>query len=150
MLHAVRDRLTCNGDNHKAMVLAENKEHASLIADLWNAHYKECGECHTFIQGDKVSHVNDFMTKTEKRVLVVIYRLTEGFDCKEVSVVAIFRNVDKKSRVYFSQFVGRAVRKLDKDDPITATVISSFISTFFTHKFTQFITHTQYSTQLHS
>ena len=111
--------------SHKAMVLAENKEHASLIAYLWNARYKEFGQCHTFIQDDKVSHVNDFTTKTEKRVLVVIYRLTEGFDCKEVSVVAILRNVSKRSRVYFAQFVGRAVRKLHKDDRVIATVISS-------------------------
>ena len=111
--------------SHKAMVLAENKEHASLIAYLWNARYKEFGECHTFIQDDKVSHVNDFTTKTKKRVLVVIYRLTEGFDCKEVSVVAILRNVSKRSRVYFAQFVGRAVRKLHRDDRVIATVISS-------------------------
>ena len=65
------------------------------------------------------------MNGRNTRVLVVIYRLTEGFDYKEVSVVAILRNVNKKSRVYFAQFVGRAVRKLHKDDPVIATVISS-------------------------
>ena len=117
MLHAVKYILTDHGSLHKAMVLAENKEHASLIADLWNIHYKEFGECHTFIQDDKVSHVSDFTTKTEKGVLVVIYRLTEGFDYKEVSVVAILRNVNKKSRVYFAQFVGRAVPPDIREDP---------------------------------
>ena len=87
---------------------------------------------------DSAKNVEEFMDDTDTivtddtdttvrdtKVLVVIYRLTEGFDYKEVSVVAILRNVNKKSRVYFSQFVGRAVRKLHKDDPVTATVISS-------------------------
>ena len=78
-----------------------------------------------FIENDSAKNVEEFMNDRNTRVLVVIYRLTEGFDYKEVSVVAILRNVNKKSRVYFAQFVGRAVRKLHKDDPVIATVISS-------------------------
>ena len=111
---------------HKAMVLAEDKENAREIARLWDGDYKEkFGQCLTFIENDSAKNVEEFMNDRNTRVLVVIYRLTEGFDYKEVSVVAILRNVNKKSRVYFAQFVGRAVRKLHKDDPVTATVISS-------------------------
>ena len=76
-------------------------------------------------KNDSAKNVEEFMNDRNTRVLVIIYRLTEGFDYKEVSVVAILRNVNKKSRVYFAQFVGRAVHKLHKDDPVIATVISS-------------------------
>ena len=39
-------------------------------------------------------------------------------------MVAIVRNVAPTSRVLFAQFIGRAVRKIDCNDPITAMVIS--------------------------
>ena len=111
---------------HKAMVLAKDKVNAWEIARLWKRHCAaEFGKCLTFIEKDSAENVNQFKKDRNTRVLVVIYRLTEGFDYKEVSVVAILRNVNKKSRVYFAQFVGRAVRKLRKDDPVFATVISS-------------------------
>ena len=58
------------------------------------------------------------------RVLVVVGKLLEGFDRKNVSVAGIVRKVARESKVLFTQFVGRAVRKLDQDDPVTTMVVS--------------------------
>ena len=58
------------------------------------------------------------------RTLVVVDRLREGYDNKRVSVVAIVRNVGPKSTVLFAQFVGRAIRKVCPDDPVTAVIIA--------------------------
>lgn len=92
---------------------------------MWTDLYKEPNECKTFVQEDSIDNVKEFENpESNTRVLVVIFCLTEGFDCKNVSVAAILRNVAPSSRVYFAQFVGRAVRKLHPDDPVKATVIS--------------------------
>ena len=124
---AIHDRQD-RKNSHKAIVLAKGIFDATAIANAWNeqVHVVEDGKesCKTFVQGDDWEDVNSFITKDHIKVLVVIYRLTEGFDCKRVSVAAILRNVGKASRAYFAQFIGRAVRKLDSDDPVTATVIS--------------------------
>ena len=60
----------------------------------------------------------------EFRGLVVVGKLREGYDNKRVSVIGIARNVKPSSTVLFAQFVGRAVRKLHREDPVTATIIS--------------------------
>ena len=57
-------------------------------------------------------------------MLVVCGRLLEGFDQRSVSVCVIVRNVARSSHVLFAQFVGRSVRKLSANDPVTAVVIS--------------------------
>jgi superfamily II DNA or RNA helicase len=134
VLQKVRDTLNAHDheDNyvHKAMILAKDKQNARDICTLWNEHYNSdpnADSCVTFIQNDSKTNVNRFMTEDEIKILVVIYRLTEGFDYKQISVAAILRNVNKKSRVYFAQFVGRAVRKLHPSDPVKATVISHVV-----------------------
>ena len=48
----------------------------------------------------------------------------EGYDNKRISVVGIVCNVARQSKVLFSQFVGRAVRKAHLQDPVTAVIIS--------------------------
>ena len=58
------------------------------------------------------------------RILVIVGKLLEGYDNNRVSVVAIVRNVAKRSKVLFTQFVGRAVRKAHRDDPVTAMIVS--------------------------
>ena len=58
------------------------------------------------------------------RVLVVVGKLLEGFDRKHVSVAGIVRKVARESKVLFTQFVGRAVRKLDNNDPVTTVIVS--------------------------
>ena len=132
VLQEVKNRLSAHDREdreytHKAIVLATDKLYAAQICDLWNEHYSldpKTKPCVTFIQNDSKKNVDDFRTDDKIKVLVVIYRLTEGFDYKHISVAAILRNVNKQSRVYFSQFVGRAVRKLHANDPVKATVIS--------------------------
>ena len=111
---------------HKAMVIAPSVDDAHNIKDIWEKqiHHHNWKLDH-FLQKDPSTRVQDFKNpRHDIRVLVVIYRLMEGFDCKNVSVAAILRNVQPQSRVYFTQVVGRAVRKAHKDDPVTATVIS--------------------------
>ena len=58
------------------------------------------------------------------RVLVVCGRLLEGYDNKNISVCGIARNVGRSSKVIFTQFVGRCLRRAAPNDPITATIIS--------------------------
>lgn len=112
-------------NKHKGMILASSTYEAGVIVALWNTLYKTFGTCASFIEKDPFSNLQQFAEpKGDVRVLVIIYRATEGFDCKHVSVVAILRNVHKESHVYFAQFVGRAVRKLHPKDPVEATVIS--------------------------
>ena len=131
VLESVQDTLKAHDEQdpthcHKAMVLATDIEDAKAIEEMWNKQVSDgLGCCKTFVQCDKINNVRKFEDPTsDVRVLVVVFRLTEGFDCKNVSVAAILRNVGKESQVYFAQFVGRAVRKLHKDDPVVATVIS--------------------------
>ena len=114
---------------HKAMILASSQREARTIARIWNeSQLVAHGACRTFVEGDPnnvVDHFRDpkiIYPESETNVLVIIRRLTEGFDYKNVSVVAILRNV--RSKVYFTQFIGRAVRKLHRDDPVVAMVLS--------------------------
>lgn len=68
---------------------------------------------------------DDFNSDQPKiHVLVVCGKLLEGYDRKNVSIVAVVRNVLPTTRVLFSQFVARAVRRFDKEDPVTAVVLS--------------------------
>ena len=107
---------------HQGMILAKDIYDAKAIACLWNI-VGEGGECKTFVSKDEKKVRQDF-EEGKLRVVVVIFRLIEGFDRKNVSVVGILRNVQPQSRVYFAQFVGRAVRKLHPQDPVKATIIS--------------------------
>jgi superfamily II DNA or RNA helicase len=108
---------------HQGMVLAADIEEAKTIAKLWNTVIGGQDECETFVSKDHPEAREEFEAGN-LRMMVVIYRLIEGFDRKNVSVVGILRNVQPKSRVYFAQFVGRAVRKLHPTDPVEATIIS--------------------------
>ena len=113
---------------HQAMVLSQtitNLRSAEEFAEQYNAVANEAGEkeCAIYSSGRGEEAAEKFK-KQQLRTLVVCGKLIEGYDNKNVSVVAIIRNVGKKSRVLFTQFVGRAVRKLYKDDPVDAVVIS--------------------------
>ena len=111
-----------NGPNHQGMILAKDIADAKAIACLWKIVGAEC-ECKTFVSNDQ-QEVRQEFEAGRLRVVVVIFRLIEGFDRKNISVVGILRNVQPQSRVYFAQFVGRAVRKLHPQDPVKATIIS--------------------------
>mgnify|MGYP003644308653 FL=1 len=107
---------------HQAMILCQSKEEAYSVS-------RQCVEiggescCSPFIQGSSRQTLEEYRDG-RIRVLAIVGRLLEGFDQKSVSVAAILRNVAPATRVLFSQFVGRAVRKCHKHDPVVATVIS--------------------------
>ena len=113
---------------HQAMVLTQTTEtlnSAETFAEVYNvvareAKQQECG----IYTSKKGKNSIKLFNRQELRTLVVVGKLLEGYDNKHVSVVAIVRNVHIQSRVLFTQFVGRAVRKLHKTDPVNAMVIS--------------------------
>lgn len=106
---------------HQAMVLTRTQNEADLAARCFNALLP--GQAKAFHGLSKNEAEKEFR-KGEFKVLVVCGKLLEGFDRKEVSVVAILRNVSPKSRVLFSQFVGRSLRRLHKDETIKACLVS--------------------------
>ncbi len=110
---------------HQAMILCQTINGVNSISkfvDLYNQNeHIPANQCKQFIGGTH-SSVRDTFLKGEFRTLVICGSLLEGFDNKNVSVLGIIRNV--KSPVLFAQFVGRALRLIDKDDPVTAQVIT--------------------------
>ena len=84
-------------------------------------------ECEMYV-GDTPPEVSRLVLQRfqngETRTLVVVDKLREGYDNKKVSVVAIVRNVGRRSTVLFAQFVGRAIRKVRPNDPVTAVIIA--------------------------
>lgn len=118
-----------NGDGsggvyHQGMVIAQTKRginSAYRFCDLYNCSYP--GHCEVY-DGDSPPDVLTRFTDGKIRTLVIIGRLLEGFDHKPVSVLGIVRNIAESSRVLFTQFVGRAVRKTSVDDPIDAQIVT--------------------------
>ena len=108
---------------HQAMVLAQT------VGDLNSAQiFKEAYDvpddiCEIYA-GSAPKEVLNRFNRGEFRTLVVVGKLREGYDNKRVSVAAIVRNVAPQSKVLFAQFVGRAVRKFDRDDPVMAMIVS--------------------------
>ena len=110
---------------HQAMVLAQTIEirnAATDFVDVYNQFYPMDG-CEAYVSGSHKAVLKNF-TEGKIRVLVIVGRLLEGFDRKQVSVAAIARNVHYSSRVLFAQFVGRAVRKYNDRDPVTTMIVS--------------------------
>ena len=108
---------------HQAMVLAQT------VVDLNSAEYfKEMydvsdDKCEIYA-GSAPREVLNRFNRGEFRTLVVVGKLREGYDNNRVSVAAIVRNVSPQSKVLFAQFVGRAVRKFDRTDPVTTMIVS--------------------------
>ena len=118
--HDAQDRETL----HQAMVLAQTVQQLNA-ADEFQRVYERIfpGKCRVYTTGKGTAPLSDFNNE-RIRTLVVVGKLREGYDNKRVSVVAIVRNVAPTSHVLFAQFVGRAVRKLHANDPVTAVVVS--------------------------
>ena len=106
------------------MVIAQTKEDinsARKFCSLYNNSYP--GHCQVYVS-DSSSAVLTQFKNGKIRTLVVIGKLLEGFDHKPISVLGIVRNIAPTSRVLFSQFVGRAVRKTSVDDSINAQIVT--------------------------
>jgi len=104
---------------HQGMVLAQTKDGAEKFCDIYNS----CSShrCDSYVGGSPKDVLQKFVNG-RIRILVVVGRLQEGFDHNKVSVVGIIRKV--KSRVLFTQFVGRAVRKSSIDDHVKAQIVT--------------------------
>ena len=106
------------------MVIAQTKEDlnsARKFCSLYNNLYPD--HCEVY-DSDSASSVLTRFINGKIRTLVIIGKLLEGFDHKPISVLGIVRNIAPTSRVLFSQFVGRAVRKTSVDDPINAQIVT--------------------------
>ena len=78
-------------------------------------------KCFKFI-GNTPDKIVDLFKNLKFRTLVICGSLLEGFDHPNVSVVGIARNV--QAPVIFAQFIGRSFRKLKKNDPVDACIVS--------------------------
>ena len=121
---------------HQAMVLTQtirDQNAAELFQQAYEQHKQESESLGATLaewdrfeayHGESDQKVLERFDAGEFRGLVVVGKLREGYDNNRISVVGIARNVSLSSKVLFAQFVGRAVRKLHPDDPVTATIIS--------------------------
>jgi len=106
---------------HKAMIITLKIEEAKECETYINKNFKSYGAM-AYVQG--VSRPLEDFTETDTvRILIVCKRLLEGFDHSRVSVTGILRNIQKASKVLFTQFIGRCVRKISPNDTVTASVI---------------------------
>lgn len=107
---------------YQGMILTYRRDYADKVRDTINARVGAvvAGSYH----GTNNEAVFTSFKAGRLRILVTCGKACEGFDRKNVSVVGILRNVAPSSRVLFTQFVGRAVRKLYRQENIRAKVIS--------------------------
>ena len=111
---------------HQAMVLAQTTKGLNSAETFQWAYWQVAGgqdRCKMYVAGSSPEILKEFQ-RGEIRTMVIVGRLIEGFDHKNISVVGIVRNVARSSKVLFHQFVGRAVRKAHQYDPVTAVIVS--------------------------
>ena len=113
---------------HQGMVLAPNIIEADTFCGIYNKYHKDekhypDGKCKVFVFDAPKRVYQDFIDK-KIRTLVVVRRLLEGFDHNFVSVLGVIRKVNPVSQVKFVHFLGRAVRKIDRKDPVKACIVT--------------------------
>lgn len=126
---------------HQAMVLAQvvsdeggprsvnpamtfEKCYNEVMHEVYHSDEYAKNQCEYYAR-EKKPEVVDRFRRGEIRTLVVVGRLLEGFDHNKVSVLGIVSNVGQNSRVLFNQFVGRAVRKVHANDPVSKAILVS-------------------------
>jgi superfamily II DNA or RNA helicase len=105
---------------HQGMILTRTSSEANSVASALRLLNVSATAYHTTVSNDIVEQ---FKTASI-RVLVICGKLLEGFDLRSVSVVLILRNVT--SRVTFTQFIGRCVRRVSLNDPVDAVILSHY------------------------
>ena len=113
---------------HQALVMAQTVKDLNSADVFKMAHDAVCTRpgdiCEVYV-GDTPRTILTRFDDHEIRILVIVGKLLEGYDKHNIiSVVAIVRKVAPQSKVLFSQFVGRAVRKAHREDPVTAMIVS--------------------------
>lgn len=110
---------------HQAMVLCQTISDLNSVDNFVYSYNQniddEIQKCQKFVSNTSYQVLRDFRDK-KFRTLIICGSLLEGFDHPNVSVVGIARNV--RSPIIFAQFVGRSFRKLSRDDPVTATIVT--------------------------
>ena len=109
---------------HQAMVLTQTVQDLNSAEDFKNEYDDVEDSCEIYVSGTSSDILKRFTKEGTIRTLIIVGRLIEGYDNKRVSVVAIARNVAPQSKVLFTQFVGRAVRKTRINDCVTAMIVS--------------------------
>ncbi|EOO66387.1 hypothetical protein IKE_03104 [Bacillus cereus VD196] len=101
--------------HHQILAVACSIEHAREIKKL----YEDAGLTADFVTSDRPEESGKAITEYRKGqidVLVNVNMLGEGFDHPNISIAAIFRPF--RSLPPYAQFIGRALRKIQEDDPI--------------------------------
>ena len=105
------------------MVLTQTVRDLNSAEDFKKEYDDIEDSCEIYVGGTSSSILKRF-DEGKIRTLIIVGRLIEGYDNNRISVVAIARNVATQSKVLFTQFVGRAVRKNNINDCVTAMIVS--------------------------
>ena len=113
---------------HQGMVLAPNIIEADRFCGIYNKYHIDQkdypdGKCKVFVFGAPKRVYQDFIDK-RIRTLVVVRRLLEGFGHNFVSVLGVIRKINPVSQVKFVHFLGLAVQKIDRKDPVKACIVT--------------------------
>ena len=102
---------------HKAIVLVRLTEEA----EDGKKYIDKATYCTSKKESD--GYLEDFNKNDDKyRIIFVCGRLLEGYDNPNISVCVILRNVT--SKLLFSQFIGRCMRKSSESDKIKGCILS--------------------------
>lgn len=111
---------------HQAMIITSTKHKADVCAAYINNN-RDGNIAESFYAEKQNTNVKDRFDRGEIKILVVCGSLIEGYDNKNISVVGIIRNIQPKSKVLFTQFVGRCIRRYGQEDRLTSYVVSHCI-----------------------
>ncbi|MDD2476967.1 MAG: DEAD/DEAH box helicase family protein [Dysgonamonadaceae bacterium] len=103
--------------HHQIIAVACSIDHAKEIKKM----YEDAGLSADFITSDRQEDSERAIIEFKKGqidVLVNVNMLGEGFDHSNISVAAIFRPY--RSLAPYAQFIGRALRKIQENNPIDA------------------------------
>lgn len=121
---------------HQAMILAQSirtLNGAEAMVQCYNRLFP--GKATAYHSGSGNATILENFRSGKIQVLVVVGKLLEGFDHKPVSVLGIARNVAQKSRVLFTQFVGRAVRKVSHENENISAIVCAHVQHSQEHNF---------------
>lgn len=130
VMQAVADTLR-QRPNHRALIITNNATDAHVYTDTFNQNHGDL--CRARCYAREFANERDLTafqrwqdpdTPESVRVLFICKKLLEGFDYPHVSVLGVLRNIQRSSKVMFTQFIGRAVRRINETDDYVAEIFS--------------------------
>lgn len=100
-----------NNTPHMAIAIAKDIEAANEAVVLWNNQVDTSGTAIAYHGKLRSRELQDNMTEIKSnnvKLVVVVYKLQEGFDHPPISIAAILKRIGSPST--FAQFIGRAQR----------------------------------------